>query len=309
MSAPGFQAGPGRGRALALLVALGLSVPPAAFAATVALIKSGPLAPYDQAAAAFSSAYRDPVNVFMLDDAEPGGLLRRIDVTRPDVIVAVGLKAALFARDHLSRVPLVFCVVPNYERFDLTGATITGVSADVPPERDLAALQSALPNLKRVGLLFGRASGAVLARRAHAAANAAGLTLVEAPIGELSELQRVARDLAGRVDALWLPADPTVATPEVFRALLELSLAQRKPLLVFSESLVRSGALVAASPDYAWMGAQAAGMVRRIQNGERAGDIGVLPLRRTHVVLNSATARALGCVVPSGSGSGIEVLP
>lgn len=300
---------PRAGPALALLVALSLITPAPVFAATVALIKSGPLAPYEQAAAGFSSAYRGPVSVFMLDEAESSLLLSRIEAVRPEVIVAVGLKAALFARDHLPRVPLVFCVAPNYERFDLAGDLITGVSADVPPERDLAALRSALPGVKRVGLLFGRASGATLAHRAHTAAQAAGITLIEAPVTDLSELQQVARDLAGRVDALWLPADPTVATPEAFRALLELSLAQRKPLLVFSESLVRSGALVAASPDYAWMGAQVAGIVGRIQNGERAGDIGVLPLRRTRVVLNSATARALGCVVPSAADGEIKVLP
>ena len=305
---PGSRA-PRAGVGVALVATLVLMLPATVFAAAVALIRSGPLAPYEQAAAAFASAYRDPVRVFMLDEADPAGLLRRIEAGRPEVIVAVGVKAALFARDRLSSVPLVFCVVPNYKRFDLTGSSITGVSADVPPERDLAALRSALPGVKRVGLLFGRGSGAALARQARAAADATGITLVEAPVADLSDLQRVARDLAGRVDALWLPADPTVATPEVFHALLELSLAQHKPLLVFSESLVRSGALVAASPDYAWMGAQAAAVVRRIQDGERAGDIGVLPLRRTRVVLNSATARALGCIMPSAAGGGIEVLP
>ncbi len=299
---------PRAGPVLALVIALGLGAPATGFAATVALIKSGTLAPYEQAAAAFSSAYPDPVSAFLLDESDPGGLLSRIRATRPAVVVAVGLKAALFARNHLPRVPLVFCVVPNYERFDLAGSSITGVSADVPPERDLAALRSALPGVKRVGLLFGRATGAALARRASAAADAAGITLVEAPVTDLSDLQRVLHDLAGRVDALWLPADPTVATPEVFQTLLELSLAHHKPLLVFSESLVRSGALVAASPDYTWMGAQAAGIVRRIRSGERAGDIGVLPLRRTHVVLNAATARALGCPVPSSAAGEIEVL-
>ena len=308
MNGPSGSHPPRAGPVLAVIIALGLAAPATVFAAAVALIKSGPLAPYEQAAVAFASAYPEPVSVFMLDESNPGGLLQRIQATHPAVVVAVGLKAALFARNRLPRIPLVFCVIPNYEHFDLTGSSITGVSADVPPERDLAALQSTLPGVKRVGLLFGRASGAALAHRAQVAAAAAGITLVEAPVADLSDLPRVARDLAGRVDALWLPADPTVATPEVFRTLLELSLAQHKPLLVFSESLVRSGALVAASPDYARMGAQAAGIVRRIRNGERAGDIGVLPLRRTRVVLNPATARALGCVVPSTADSEIEVL-
>jgi putative tryptophan/tyrosine transport system substrate-binding protein len=297
------------GPALALFAALALLAPLPGRAATVALIQSAGLAPYDQAAAAFRAAYAEPVSVFMLDDATPDLLLRRVQSARPAVVVAVGLKAALFARERLSHVPLVFCVVPNYDRFDLTGAAITGVSADVPPERELAALRTALPGVKRVGIIYGRGTGATLARRARVAAGALGMVLVESPVSDLSGLQKAARDLAGQVDALWFPADPTVATPEAFRTLLDLSLERHKPLLVFSESLVRAGALVAASPDYAWMGTQAAGIVRRIRNGERAGDIAVAPLRRTRVVVNPATARALGCVVPSAAGDDVEVLP
>ncbi len=293
---------------LALLVILGLALPQSGSASAVALIQSGTLAPYQQASAAFVTAYGAPVTTFMLDESDPAGMLRRVEGIRPEVIVAVGLKAVLFARSQLPRTPLVFCVVPNHERFDLGGAWVSGVSADVPAERDLAALRLAAPDAGRVGLIFGRGTGEALARRARSAARAAGLLLVEAPVSNLSELQRVAGDLAGRVDALWLPADPTVATPEAFRFLLELSLEQRKPLLVFSESLVRAGALVGVAPDYAWMGSQAAEIVRRIQSGDRAGDIGVVPLARSHVVLNQATARALGRVLPPATLTELEVL-
>ncbi len=302
---------PGVGRralAAATLASLLLGLPAAAWAASVALLRSGTLAPYEQAAAAFSASYPGQVTPFALDEANPDGLARRVEAARPDVVVAVGLKAALFARDRLPRTPMVFCVVPNFERFDLAGGWISGVSSDVPPDRDLAALHSAAPDVRTVGLLYGRTTGAALARRAHAAADAAGLALVEAPVSGLPELQKAARDLAGRVDALWIPADPTVATPEAFRVLLELSLAHRKPLLAFSESLVRSGALVAVAPDYAWVGAQAAEVVRRIQNGERAGDIGVLPLKRTRVVVNPATSKALGRELPATLGRDVEVL-
>jgi hypothetical protein len=207
------------GLALVLLTALGPVIPGAGLAAAVALVQSGPLAPYEEAAAAFSAAYPGPVSVFMLDGADPDRLRRSVLAARPEVVVAVGLKAALFARDHLPPIPLVFCVVPNYERFDLAGGSITGVSADVPPERDLAGLRLAQPTAKRVGLLFGRATGAELARRAHAAADAAGITLVEAPVSGLSELQQVARDLVGRVDARRPDRGDPGGVPDPARAL------------------------------------------------------------------------------------------
>ena len=291
-----------------LALALVLITAGAARAGSVILLKSSTLAPYQAAAAGFRDAYRGEVVESSLEDADAAALERRIAALRPDAVVAVGLKATLFARDRFPRTPLVYCVVQNDERYELSGGWITGVSTDVAPGSEVEALRGALPDAQRIGLIYGRATGAALAKAAREACEAAHLTLVEAPVSSLSELPAQARDLAGRVDALWMPADPTVATPEAFRFLLELSLEQRKPLLVFSESLVRAGALMAVSPDYAWVGARAAEEVRRIQTGERAGDIPVAPLRRTRVILNASAAHALGRDLPAAALRDAEVL-
>lgn len=295
--------------ALVASVALLSAIPatPAA-AGTVVLLKSGALGAYDQTAAGFLESYRGGVMPLSLGDGDPAALERRILAARPDAVVAVGLKAALFARDQLPRLPLVFCVVPNFERFELAAAWVTGVSSDVPPVTEIGALRGVAPDVKRVGFFYGRATGGELARRAQAAADEGGITLTGVPLASLSELPKAARGVVAQVDALWMPADPTVATPEAFRFLLDLSLQNRKPLLVFSESLVRAGALLAVSPDYAWMGARAAEAVRRIQSGDRAGDIAVTPLRRTRIILNQATARALGRDVPAEALHAAEVV-
>jgi putative tryptophan/tyrosine transport system substrate-binding protein len=144
-----------------------------------------------------------------------------------------------------------------------------------------------------VGLLYGRATGAELARAACAAA-VPGITVVEAPLTGIEALAPESRALAERSDALWLPADPTIATPEAFQFLLDLSLERHKPFVVFSEALVHAGALLAVVPDYAWTGAAAAGAARRILSGERAGDVPLAGPLRTRVVVNAEAARALG---------------
>ncbi|MBI5710584.1 MAG: hypothetical protein HZC42_09825 [Candidatus Eisenbacteria bacterium] len=302
-------------RPLAALVTLVASVAPLsalpttpAAAGIVVLLKSGALDAYDRTAAGFLESCRSGVMPLSLADGDPAALERRVLAARPDAVVAVGLKAALFARDRLPRLPLVFCVVPNFERFELAAAWVTGVSSDVPPVSEIDALRGVAPDVKRIGLFYGRATGADLARRARAAADETGITLIGVPIASLPELPKAARGVVTQVDALWMPADPTVATPEAFHFLLDLSLEHRKPLLVFSESLVRAGALLAVSPDYGWMGASAAEAVRRIQSGDRAGDIAVAPLRRTRVILNQATARALGRDVPPEALHSAEVV-
>jgi putative ABC transport system substrate-binding protein len=287
--------------AFALMLALaGWIAPGRSAAGTVVLLRSRPLAPYDSTAAGFRGAYRGIlVEITLGEGADPAleGELRRL---RPEVVVAIGLRAALFARDRLPRTPMVFCVVPDPRGHDLEGAWITGVSADVPPDLDLAALRRAAPDVRRVGLVIGAGADGDFRRRARAAAAHAGLSLVEASVTDAASLAARAREIVDQVDALWMPADAAAATPEGFRFLLELSLAHRKPLLAFTESLVRAGAFVAMCPDYAWVGARAAEAVRRIQAGERAGDIPVARLERTRLVVNASTARALGREIPAG---------
>jgi putative tryptophan/tyrosine transport system substrate-binding protein len=286
--------------AVLLTFLFAFTIAPTAHAGAVLVLKSGALAPYEATVSGFRAAYRGEWSEASLDEG-PAAIAMRLTKLRPDVVVVVGLKAALFAREHAPRIPLVFCVVQGWERYDLSGAWVTGVSTDVPAGVELAALRTAAPNVRSVGFLYGVATGAERAREARVAAAAAKITLVEQPLSSLSDLPAQARALAGRVDALWLPADPTLATPEAFRFLLELSLAQRKPLLVFSEALVRAGALVAVSPDYDWVGTRVAEAVRRILTGDRASDVPVLALRRTHTVVNPTTARSLGCPPPDES--------
>src|SRR5439155_30139 len=86
--------------------------------------------------------------------------------------------------------------------------------------------------------------------------------------------------VSGALRAALFPPDPLVAAPEAFHFLLKLSLDRRIPLLTFSDALVRAGALAAACPDFNVVGEQLAEIVRRIQAGERPGDIPVSRARR-----------------------------
>lgn len=296
---------------LVLLVVLGslpLASDPAA-AGNVVVLRTRSAGPFEPAIAGFDSAFKGSVVHFTIQDTGTTRLAERVRSLRPDAIVAMGLRASIYARDHFPRTPLVFCSVQNPERSDLGGTWITGVSTDVPSDVELTMLRSAAPDVRRLAVFYGLETGAEFARGARAAAAAAGLELVEVPLADLSELAGRAREAVPRADALWLPADPTVAASEPFRFLLKLSLEQRKPLFVFSDALVRAGALAAVTPDYLAAGVQAAGAVRRIQSGERAGDIPVASVRRARLVLNEATARALGRELPLAVRRAGKVVP
>lgn len=301
-SAPGLPA------ALLLLLSAGLA-PVDARAGTVIVLRSRALAAYDSAAAGFRSAYSGPILGLVLQDREPSVLRRRIAAVAPDAVVAIGLQAALFVRDQLPRMPMVFCAVQGPARDELSGPWVTGVSTDLPVSVTLDGLRTAIPEARRVAVFYGARTAAAFAQAARHAAAALGIELVGVPIGDLREFAPAAQRAADQADVLWMPADPTVAAPEPFQFLLELSIRSSKPLFVFSDALVRKGALAAVAPDYAFAGAQAAAAVRRIQAGERPGDIPVAAAGRTRLVINQATAKALGRDLSPSLRRVAEVVP
>jgi putative ABC transport system substrate-binding protein len=277
-------------------------------AGTVLLLRSRATRAYDEATLGMRRVYRGAIVELTLE-GDSGAIERRVTALQPDVIVALGARAAGFARERCARVPLVYAFVPDPARLDLEGERITGVSTEVPAEAEILGLRSVAPSVRRIGVVFGPQSSGRFLREARSAVAREGCTLVEIPVGGPAELGARARASIDRVDGLWLPADASVASREAFRFLLDLSLEHRKPLLVFAEPLVRSGALVAVCPDFTRAGERIAETVRRIEAGERAGDIPVQRLDRTRLVVNQATARALGLALPADAMRRAEVLP
>jgi len=293
---------------VAVVVALALG-PASAAAGPVLLLKSRALSSYDASVAGFRAAYGDSVVERSLETTTPAELESLVTELEPDAIVAIGLRAALTAHSRLPRTPLVYCAVQATDQHRLAGEWATGVAAEWSARAELSALKATAPEVHRVAFFHDPAAGPTMLRAARRAAREAGLTLVEVPVDSLEQLGDAARAAERSADAFWMPPDPMLANHEAFRFLLDLSLASRKPLLVFSDALVHAGALVSSAPDYTVMGARAADAVRRIQSGDRAGDIPVARLRPVRIVVNQSTARAIGRELPAELERSAEVIP
>jgi len=110
---------------------IGILFPAFSFAKNVAIISSGNLSVYQQAIAGFRSALPASIHVQeyvlgqpMIDDRTIGQQIRGAD---PDVVLAVGGKAALLAKIEIVDQPVVFCMVLNPDAFGLPAANMTGV--------------------------------------------------------------------------------------------------------------------------------------------------------------------------------------
>lgn len=264
----------------------------------VAVLRSSDLAVYGRTVEAFRARYRDPVSEVSLAALGPAAAIAKLRESNPEVVVAVGLRAAVLVHERMPRTPMVFALVPAPERHDLIGSWVTGVTADIPPSIELGIFRALAPDVKRIGVVVGPNPEPWLGL-ARASARRLGIELVAAPVGGVEHVGAGLRSLLGRVDALWMPADADIASPEAFRFAMAEALRYRLPLLAFSPALVQAGAMAAAAPDLDWVGERMAEQVRRIQSGERAGDVPSTPVRRARAVANLSTARAIGRELPA----------
>lgn len=248
---------------LSLLASVAVAAPAPA---RIAILKSQGLEPYAEAVTAFSLEARADMTEYDLrsDEERARKAVDAVRASKPSLVWALGPYAATLARREFADVPLVFSLVPTHDRYDLAGPTVTGISLTRTPRAQLDTIHALAPDTRTVGVVFDPRSSTLLFEEAQRAAVEVGVALIPARVKDASEVTERLGALDGKVDALWMLPDRTVATVEVFERVLFYARSRKVPLFALSEEQVRSGALVSLSPDPAAIGRQAARIANRI---------------------------------------------
>lgn len=287
-------------RSLALpLAAVVFALPCLARAAPlVAAVESDALESYQQVLSGFSAEAQGlQLQRFSLDGdpKKAGPVMDQVLAAKPALILAVGPLAANAARKATSDVPIVFCMVPNYEKYGLEAKNVTGIALSRPLEDQLGAIQALLPSARKVGVLYTPEYSAEVVAQAAQAAQKLGLTLKAQKLDKGGDVAAAAQKLAGTVDALWLIADRGTATVSATRALVSASTQAKVPLFALAEGQVREGATVAFTANALGIGMQAGRLGSRIAlEHVNAGALAVLPPSGLDAWVNLSTTRALG---------------
>lgn len=210
----------------------------------------------------------------------------------PPMVLALGAKAAWIAVNELPEVPAIYAMVFDPERYGIEG-TVPGVSMDVPPELVLAQLNLMFPDINRLGLLLSEGAEPSWLPGVTTAAEQAGYQLTVTRLDSEGRVRRALGQLRPQVDALWLMPEPSLLTPTGYHTLYTEALRTNLPVLAYSESLVRAGALMCLAPDYDDVGRLAAGLSRQILDGADPATLGVQPPEAFRVLLNANTREAL----------------
>ena len=293
----------------ALLCSLSLCVSLAA-AADIVILKSSEIAAYDDAVKGFMATAPTGATYTeynLRGDLDLGKkLAKKIRASDTSLVVAVGLKAALTAKQEISDIPIIFMMVLDPQKHQLNGANMTGTLLEIPVDRQLKLLRTFLPTKHRLGVLYdpNKTSARIKDAEPHAAAN--DFQLQGFPVASEKDVPQQLHALLATGEALWLLPDSTVLTDESIRFILESALAQRVPVIGFSPEFTRLGALLSLSVNYGEVGRETGLLAKRILDGERIMPLKPVPVERVKITVNLKTARYLGIMFPKELNSIID---
>jgi ABC-type uncharacterized transport system substrate-binding protein len=284
------------------LLFLALALPSLAFGAEpqprVVVLKSADRAAYTSVVAGFSAEVKGEVSQLTLEEnsAEASArTLERLSAEKPAMVLAIGPTAAVGAKRALPGVPIVFCMVPYYEKYGLEGPNVTGIAMTGDLSTELAALKAVFPTGRRVGLVYDPRYSAALAEDAKNRAKGQGQVVVPLEVDSDLGVGRALSSARGKVDAVLMVGDKTVATAPTVKRIIAFASEEKVPFLAFSPSQVKEGAVLSLSPNLTGIGQQAGRLANRIIHEKvDPGALAVSPPEGLDLATNLTVARKLG---------------
>lgn len=213
------------------------------------------------------------------------------------VWLTLGSDALSRALQREGRPAVVAALIPrqSFERIVKAApratSTTVAVYLDQPLGRQVDLLRLALPDVRKVGALWGPESVAQQSAL-QAALQARNLQLVNGAVTAENQLFAALRPVLDDADALLAVADPEVYNGATVSNILLATYRARIPVMAFSPAYVNAGALLALYSTPRQIGIQAAGLVRQLQAGG-GGLVSQYPADFS-VVVNDHVARSLG---------------
>lgn len=240
----------------------------------------------------YKDAQGDPANV--------NTIISQFVGDEVDMIIPIATGAAQSAAAATKNIPIVFAAVSYpvkaglVEDMNVTDKNITGVSNAIAIEDIFKLSQKLTPKVKTYGFIYNTSEVNAVAstERAKAYCDENGLKYVEATITNSSDLLQAAQSLMGKVDAIFVPNDNTIAS--AMPVLSAEAIKAGIPVYTGADSMVIDGGFATVGIDYKVLGRQVGDMAVRILEGQSIADNHVEVINQYSNIINMTTAKALG---------------
>lgn len=221
-----------------------------------------------------------------------------------DMILALATPSAQAAANVTDTIPILITAVTDpvaaglVDSIDVPGGNVTGTSDLTPVAKQLELIQRIKPSVKRIGVVYnaGEINSVVQVDLAKQIAKDMGISIIDAPAANSGGVFQAAQSLVGRVDAIYVPTDNTVASS--IESVIMVAESAGLPLVVGEEGMVRRGSLGTVGIDYYQLGRQTARMAVEVLNGASPAAMPIQYLDSDALIINLQAAKAMGIQVP-----------
>lgn len=223
-----------------------------------------------------------------------------------DMVVGIATAAVqALANSAQGELPVIMSAVSDpvaaglLDDLDNPGGNVTGVSDYTPIEEQLDLMVKVLPEMKTMGIIYNSSEVNVKnhVEEAKTYAESLGLEVEEATITSTNDLAQVAEQLAGKVDAIWVPNDNTIASS--MPTLIQVTDSQKVPVFPVVDAMVADGGLATVGLNQRQIGVDTANVIADIIEGEDTATYPVHFTSKVDVYYNSDTAERLGITLPA----------
>ncbi len=259
----------------------------------VLAIQSVRIPPYEEVIQGFATVCHAKMTRIFTSDAAGADFIAQIRMRKPRLILAIGMDA-LSKVKHIKHLPIVYLMVFDPKSILSSEKNITGISMNIPQDRQMAILSKALTGIKNVGLVYDPIKTGDLAEQARDASEKLGINLISSEVNRASEVPLRIMEMEGKIEVLWMLPDLTVVTPASVEYMILFSIEHRIPILTFAEKYVELGALMSISIDPMDVGRQAGQMANAIFSGKPVQDEDP---RKATISINPKLAKKLGITI------------
>jgi putative ABC transport system substrate-binding protein len=189
------------------------------------------------------------------------------------------------------------------------GTNVTGTTDMNPVEQQLDLLLKLVPNAKSVGVIYcsSEVNSQLQVDILKKAATAKGVTVHEATVSNVNDIQQAARSLVGKVQAIYVPTDNVLAS--AMPTLASVTEEAKLPVICGEGGMVKAGGVATLGVDYYKLGFQAGEMAADILSGKsKPADMAIQAQKEFKALVNLKEAEKIGLKIPEDVLKGAEVI-
>ena len=249
------------------------------------------------------------------DQSNLQNIAHRFVNNKVNLICAIATPAAQTVANVTSDIPIVATAVTDYKAAKLVkdnakpGTNVTGTTDMNPVEQQLDLLLKLVPNAKSVGTIYcsSEVNSQLQIEILKKAAAAKGVTVKEATVSNVNDIQQAARSLVGKVQAIYVPTDNVLAS--AMPTLVSVTEEAKLPVICGEGGMVKAGGLATLGVDYYKLGFQAGEMAADILGGKsKPADMAIQAQKEFKAMVNLKEAEKIGLKVPEDVLKGAELV-